>query len=89
MTFATSQVPIVESLPMEQDLGPKESQNFKEGRDHSILDILTREYLITTTVIPVGGESGEQLYLIDPIEQFLSQSNVHDKIKVLHSYALI
>jgi len=66
---------------MEQDLGPKESQNFKEGRDHSILDILTREYLIITTVIPVGGEAGEQLYLIDPIEQFLSQSNVHDKIK--------
>lgn len=66
---------------MEQDLGSRETQNFQEGRDHSIHDILTREYLVMTTVIPVGGDPGEQLYLIDPMEMFLSQVNVHDKIK--------
>lgn len=81
MTFATSLIPIVETLPMEQDLGSRETQNFQEGRDHSILDILAREYLVMSTVIPVGGEPGEQLYLIDPIEMFLSQLNVYDKIK--------
>jgi len=66
---------------MEQDLGSRETQNFQEGRDHSILDILSREYLVMSTVIPIGGEPGEQLYLIDPIEMFLAQLNVHDKIK--------
>lgn len=81
MTFATSHIPVVETLPMEQELGSREVQNFKEGRDHSIHDILTREYLVMSSVIPIGGEPGEQLYLLDPIELFLSQTNVHDKIK--------
>jgi hypothetical protein len=72
---------------MEQDLSNRETQNFQEGRDHSILDILRREYLVMSTVIPVGGEPGEQLYLLDPIELFLSQMNVYDKIKGLLSYA--
>ena len=81
MTFATSHIPVVETLPMEQELGSREVQNFKEGRDHSIHDILTREYLVMSSVIPIGGEPGEQLYLLDPIELFLAQANVHDKIK--------
>nr|URG14864.1 MAG: capsid protein [Picornaviridae sp.] len=65
---------------MESDLSGREVRNFKEGREHTIRDILTREYLILHTTIPIGGEPGEELYLIDPIEKLLSQPNVHDKV---------
>lgn len=80
ITFATSEVPIVETLPMEADLHRAELNPMSEGRSHSIDDVLKREYLILRATIPVGGEAGEQLYLLDPIEQFLSQPNVLDKV---------
>jgi hypothetical protein len=80
VTFATSEVPIEETLPMEADLRSSETTTLVEGRSHTVDDILKREYQILTDVIPIGGAPGDQLYLLDPIELFLSQPNVHDKI---------
>lgn len=53
----------------------------QEGRDHSIKEILCREYAFSDFVIPVGGVSGQILQTWNPLDIFLSQPNVMDKIE--------
>lgn len=65
---------------MEADLPASELVNIHENRTHTIDDVLKREYQVLTSVIEVGGAPGDQLYLLDPIELFLSQANVLDKV---------
>jgi hypothetical protein len=80
ITFATEQAPDVESIPMPTDLNSDTLSIIQETRDHTIKEILCREYVIIDDEIPTGGNKNDILFKIDPLRAFLAKTNVIKKI---------
>lgn len=80
ISFATVDVPVLETVPLPTPVEAIALTNLEEGRDHSIKDVLSREYQFADGTIPVGGSIGQILQQWDVMSIFLSQSNVRSKI---------
>lgn len=80
IAFSTVETPLVETVPARQDIDEVVLGNFLEGRDHTIIDVLSREYQFADLTIPVGGSSGDILATWDVTSLFLAQTNVRNKI---------
>lgn len=80
ISFSTDLTPEVESIPAPQDLDNDILALIQETRDHSIHDILCREYAVVDGVIPVGGSVNDILLNIDPLSLLLAQPNVAAKL---------
>lgn len=80
ITFSTEQVPDVESIPEPMDLNASTLDIIQETRDHTIKDILCREYAIADGTIPTGGGINNILFRTQPLNALLQQSNVLEKI---------
>lgn len=80
VAFSTIESPILESVPVPADIPSSDLTNLHEGREHTVKDILCREYAFQTFTIPVGGVAGAILQTWNPLDIFLSQLNVLDKI---------
>ncbi|APG77977.1 hypothetical protein 2 [Hubei picorna-like virus 18] len=80
VTFVTEQAPDVESIPMPKDLSSDTLSIIQETRDHSIKEILCREYPVFDGEIIAGGSDNDVLFRINPLTQFLSRTNVIKKV---------
>lgn len=80
VSFATVQSPVVETVPAPADVNVNLLTNLQEGRDHSIIDILCREYHFLDFDIPVGGTIGDTIQNIDVLSAYLSNANVFEKL---------
>jgi len=80
IAFSTVETPLVETVPARQDIDEVVLGNFLEGRDHTIIDVLSREYQFADLTIPVGGAAGDILATWDVTSLFLAQTNVRNKI---------
>jgi len=80
ISFETVEAPVMESVPMPAEPPSSMLTNLEEGRDHSIIDILCREYSFETFFVPTGGSDGEILRTWKPMEIFISQPNVLSKL---------
>lgn len=80
VAFSTVESPMLETVPMPADLPEQTIGNVLEGREHTILDVLCREYAFEDFEIPIGGLPGQILKTWDMFEIFLAQPNVFDKV---------
>lgn len=80
VAFSTVEAPTLESVPVRTDIDENVLGNLQEGRDHSVKDILCREYAFADFVIPVGGIAGDILQQWNLLDIFLAQPNVLDKV---------
>lgn len=80
VSFSTIESPELESVPLPQDVKEEFLAPMDEGRDHSILDILSREYAFEDFEIPAGGNVGDVLKTWNVLDIFLSQENVIEKV---------
>lgn len=80
VAFSTVETPLVETVPARKDIDEIVLGNFLEGRDHTILDVLSREYQFADLTIPVGGAPADILATWDVTSLFLAQPNVRNKI---------
>jgi len=80
IAFSTVEAPTLETIPIPRDISNNSLSLLEEGRDHSLKDILTREYVFDDFIIVSGGTAGAILKTWSPLNSFLSQPNVIDKI---------
>lgn len=80
VAFSTVESPVIESVPARTDISEGVISNIHEGRDHSVKDILCREYAFADFTIPTGGTPGQILATWNPLDIFLQQPNVLDKV---------
>lgn len=80
ITFETVESPAVETVIAQESVPDNILAITHEGRDHSVMDVLCREYVVDTFVIPVGGVPGAIIKQWDPMNLILSQPNVQDKV---------
>lgn len=81
ITFATVSGPEIELLPAQQEVPNEYLAVIEEAREHTIKDILSREYSAGTFSIAPGGAVGDLLYSIRPLDFLLTQVNFLDKIR--------
>lgn len=80
VSFVTQDMLDVESIPAPMDLPDENLTLISESREHTIKDILTREYPVADGTIPIGGNINDILFNIRPLDLFLSKSNVIKKV---------
>lgn len=80
VSFSTVEAPTIESVPESKGMDENVIANMLEGRDHSVKDILCREYAFDDFTIPTGGTPGQILRQWKPLDVFLAQPNVLDKV---------
>jgi hypothetical protein len=80
VAFSTVESPIIETVPESKAMDENVVSNMLEGRDHSVIDILSREYAFADFTIPIGGTAGQILQSWKLLDVFLSQPNVLDKV---------
>lgn len=81
VAFTTVESPTLETVPLREDVSQNTLTVVEEGRDHSLKDILCREYAFADFTIVGGGASGAILQTWNPLDIFLSQPNVADKVE--------
>jgi len=79
ISFVTQEAQDVESIPAPMDLSEETLSIISETRDHTIKDILCREYPILDGTIPVGGTINDILFNIAPLDALLAKSNIIKK----------
>lgn len=80
VAFSTVEAPTLESVPVRTDISSNVLGNLQEGRDHSVKDIICREYAFADFTIPIGGTAGQILQQWNPLDLLLAQPNVADKV---------
>jgi hypothetical protein len=81
VSFSTQLAPIVSTIPEVTTISNDVMANVAENRDHTIKDIICREYKFDSFTVPIGGSSGEVLKRWDVLSLLLAQPNVADKLK--------
>jgi hypothetical protein len=80
IAFSTVESPFVTTVIAQEEVPQNLLTNIDEGRDHSVMDVLCREYILYDGSIPVGGTVGQALISFEPLKVLLQKSNVFDKI---------
>jgi len=81
VAFSTVDAPLQETVPAPKAIDKRVVSNMMEGREHTILDILSREYAFYDGSIPIGGAPGDIINTWDVTSSFLAQPNVRDKLR--------
>jgi len=79
ITFST-EVPDVESIPQPMDLDSETLSIIQESREHTIKDIICREYPILDGTILTGGTKNDILFDLGPLDSLLSKLHVRNKV---------
>nr|ULF50551.1 MAG: hypothetical protein 2 [Picornavirales sp.] len=79
VTFST-EVPDVESIPNPMDLDSETLSIIKESREHTIKDIICREYPIANGNIVAGGTKNDIIFSVNPLSALLGKLHVRNKV---------